>query len=348
MTTEPRLTLDAARRLLYALVREWTPHVVVSRRRGFVDLDCETRPVLDMATRHRLRLFVGPVGYAEIDALREEAEAADRVPVVVAMGAVDGRAAGRLRVEVIDRLRFEALRDDSGVVVRRPDGTWDAAPSALSELSDARDRQLSFLGGLVWLRTLSKNRRPPALLWTGQPASDLFEQALYVTMTSTFQRPGASWGSRARGKAVPDGVLDFGSLGPVLYDCKASAEGYAMSHRDVLGFAHYLNEPIGWSPAPGVTPGLLVVSSTFRPGSRQGSFASRAEQLGRAAPGAALYWLEASDLARFGVAIERAGLSHLERAKIDWPSILKPGAVRWGEFAAELARLGVAEPASPS
>jgi hypothetical protein len=62
-------------------------------------------------------------------------------------------------------------------------------------------------------------------------------------MTSMFGCSGVTWGTKSRGKALPDGRLTFRGLrATVLYDCKAARRGYDMEYRDLVGFVDYLND----------------------------------------------------------------------------------------------------------
>jgi hypothetical protein len=75
---------------------------------------------------------------------------------------------------------------------------------------------------------------PPALQWTGTPAHEPFERCFFLSMTSMFGCSGVTWGTKSRGKALPDGRLTFRGLrATVLYDCKAARRGYDMEYRDL-------------------------------------------------------------------------------------------------------------------
>jgi hypothetical protein len=218
----------------------------------------------------------------------------------------------------------------------------DIASTALRELKDRADARFSFVNGLLWLRPLSRNRVPPALRWTGRPAHELFERYFFLTMTTTFRAGGTSWGTKKRGKPIPDGVLDLPQVGTsLLYDCKAAHNGYEMTYRDLTGFADYLHHPPegGWSTQEGIVPYFLVISSQIQGGTREASFQGRQKALNQKVPGAKLIWMRAPDLVRFGLAIEAAEVTPADREGISWVTLFDTGDVHWDVFQAELGKL---------
>ena len=175
-----------------------------------------------------------------------------------------------------------------------------------------------------------------------RPAHELFERYFFLTMTTTFRATGTSWGTKKRGKPIPDGVLDLSQVGtPVLYDCKAAHNGYEMTYRDLTGFADYLRHPPegGWNSHEGIVPHFLVISSQIQGGTRQASFQGRQRTLNQKVPGAKLTWMRAPDLVRFGLAIEAAEVAPADREGISWATLFDTGDVRWDVFQAELGKL---------
>jgi hypothetical protein len=249
-----------------------------------------------------------------------------------------------LGIAVIDAEAFDNLCQESGVLIHDEKGRLCVDRVALRELKDQTDARFSFVNGLLWLRPLSRNRVPPALRWTGRPAHELFERCFFLAMTTTFRARGISWGTKERGKPIPDGVLNLLRMDtPVLYDCKAAKEGYTMTYRDLTGFADYLRNSStgGWSCPKEIIPRFLVISSEIHGGTREASFEGRQKALAQKVPSARLTWMRAPDLVRFGLAIEAAEVAPTDREAICWKALLDAGDVRWDAFQAELRRLAI-------
>lgn len=329
------------RQLAHALLREWTHDVAVSPRGTFVDFRAASVGALGLPHNRRFRLFLRPADAEDLAQLEEEARAVDLDPVaVVPSGLVPGAAVPN-RVRIVGPAAFLRLCRESGVLIEEGDQLrLDMA--AMRELRDHADVSLALLNGLLWLRPLSRDRCPPALRWTGVAAHELFERCFFLICTSTFQARGTSWGTKDRGRPFPDGGLRLpGVRGPVLYDCKASRSGYSMSMPDLRTAADYLATPPSdeWRCAPGETSRFLVVSSEFRAGTREASYAGRQAALNKRVAGVRLTWLRVPDLVRFGLAVERAALPSAARETIGWTEILDTGDVGWDAFQVQLDRL---------
>jgi hypothetical protein len=316
-----------------AILREAQTAPTIIDRGRYVDFGVSAASTLGPPSRVTYRLYAELATTADLRNLVADAQATLSRPVALVPFGADAGPAGLAKVEAVAL----AQTFDASGVLETNSASWTVSGSLLADIRAVRDARLSLIGGPVWLRTLSRNRVPLQLKWTARPAHELFEQAFFLTMTGSFHVPGLSWGTRKRGQALPDGMLDFGL--PTLYDAKAAHNGFRMEHRDVLGFADYLAHPQEWRPPTGVVPRFLVISSQFNPGTRGASFAGRSSSLAARVPGARLSWLRAADLARFAIAVERAQVTPEHRRSIDWMTILDAGDVGWDAFDAEINRL---------
>jgi hypothetical protein len=325
----------------HALIREWTPEIAVATRGTFVDFDVNSLSALNVPNRHRFRLFLTPAHADEIRQLEAEASALGLAPVAVApLGFCAG--ANPVTIPVVTPDAFHEMCEQSAVIDHDEHGMPTVNRVAWRELRDYRDARFALISGLLWLRPLSRNRVPPSLRWAGTPAHELFESCFFVVMTTVFQATGACWGTRKRGQPVPDGRLRLpGVIEPTLYDCKAAAKGYQLTHRDLTGFVDYLRQPIehGWTRPTRGSLRFLIVSSQVRHGRGVASFAGRQRALSRRVRGARMTCIAVPDLVRFGLAIESAGVSPADRRRIGWSRILDAGDVKWDAFEAEIRRL---------
>lgn len=325
------LDSEALRKLVYALLREGTHRVAVSRRGTFVDFDISAVVPLSQRLRLRFRLFFDAPKLDELSELVSEALASGLHPIAIAPY---GASESPLGLTVVRTAELQRLCEQSGVI-QLGNGTFTVDRDAFRELQDSQDPRIALLNGLLWLRPLSRDRVPPALRWTGTPAHELFERCFFLSVVSTFDATGVRWGTGARGRPIPDGRLAFrGLAAPVLYDCKASRRGYEMTYRDLTGFVDYLVDPIesDWKRPKRGALYFLLVSSEFIESSPSTLFRRRQEALQRKARGAQLVWIRAPDLARFGLAIERANVAHAHRTSIPWRAIFNAGDVRWLQF----------------
>jgi hypothetical protein len=236
--------------ITHVLLLEWVRSVSVSPRGRFVDFGVVSSSALGLQHKQRFRLFPYPVTTPELQQLQEEATVLGLDPVAVAPLGMEEGTVVPPGVAVISAEAFNKLCQESGVIIHDEQGLLCVDHAGLHELKEQDDARFSFVNGLLWLRPLSRNRVPPALRWTERPAHELFERCFFLTMTTTFRARGVSWGTKKRGKPIPDGVLDLPRMDtPILYDCKAANEGYAMTYRDLTGFAYYLRNPSagGWS-----------------------------------------------------------------------------------------------------
>ena len=332
---------DALRRLVHALLRESIERIAVSRRGSFVDFDVRSVGPLGHKIPLRFRLYFDAVETNELTELVAESAVTGLRPIAIAARGFAASASPPNGMAIIRAAELQRLCDESGTVVSQ-DGTFIVDRDALRELQDNRDPRIALLNGLLWLRPLSRDRIPPALRWTGTPAHELFERCFFLSIVSTFGATGVRWGTSSRGRPVPDGRLSFRGLTPqVLYDCKASRRGYEMTYRDLTGFVDYLNDPveIDWRPPRRGTLYFLVVSSQFVDPPPSRMFKKRSAALAKKARGAQLVWVRSPDVARFGLAIERANVTHAHRAAISWRAILNAGDVRWSHFERELQKL---------
>lgn len=330
---------EALRKLVHALLREEAHRIAVSRRGTFVDFDVPAVVPLSQRLPLRFRMFFATPTRDELSELVSEALARGLHPIAITPHGVLEKPAS---LTVVRNVELQRLCEQSGVI--QFDGESFAVDrDALRELQDNHDPRIALLNGLLWLRPLSRDRVPPALRWTGTPAHELFERCFFLSIISTFDATGVRWGTGVRGRPVPDGRLAFrGLAAPVLYDCKASRRGYEMTYRDLTGFVDYLVDPIepDWKrPKRGLLY-FLIVSSEFMESSPSTLFRRRQAALQKKARGAQLVWIRAPDLARFGLAIERANVTHAHRSSIQWRAILDSGDVRWSHFATVLDGLG--------
>lgn len=334
LTDEERI-----RQILHALLLEWTLEVEVHRGRNYIDFVTSSLAPLGVNVRQRFRLFFGDVDEADFGSLRVVCQASEETPVVVV---TQYPSVGPSGMFVIGPAELDSLVDQSTVLTKGGDGSPAIESSSLGDLSDERDTRLALVNGLLWLRPLARNRVPPALRPTGRPAHELFERCFFTVLSSTFAARGTSWGTNKRGEVRPDGLLDLpNAKRPTIYDCKASLEGYTPTHQDILSFADYVNNPVGWTPPGGPAPRFLVISSGFQMRGR-GSFTKRRDQLLAKASGVDLVTIRARDLVRFGVELERASLRIEGRMAIDWGALLDAGEVQWQDFELQLDSLRAA------
>lgn len=330
---------ESLRQVVHALLLEWTLDVEVSRGMNFVDFVTTSLAPIGIPVRQRFRLFFDEVQDADLATLREVSNTASETAVAIAPR---GYTAGTRFVEMIDAEALGNLADQSAVVSVDRDRNWLVDRLALGDLTDSNDTRLALVNGLLLLRPLARDRVPPSLRSVGRPAHELFERCFFTVMTSSFGARGTSWGTERRGEVRPDGLLELGGVNrPVIYDCKASFAGYRPTYRDMLGFADYVNHPVGWTPPAGVLPRLLVVSSEFQMRGT-GSFARRQAQLHAKAPGVDLTTIRARDLARFGLGLERSSLPLAGRLAINWEAILGAGEVQWADFERQVGSLRTA------
>jgi hypothetical protein len=328
-------------RLVYALLREEGTGITVSRRGTFIDFDVAVPGRLDTRLIQRFRLYLTAPSRKHLEELRAEADASGLQPVAIVPQGTTQSPDALGGLPVISAKDLERLCKKSGLVKTDSDA-FIVDREALHELQDSRDPRIALLNGLIWLRQLSRDRMPPALQWTGTPPHELFERCFFLSMTSTFGCTGVTWGTKSRGKVIPDGRLTFrGLAATVLYDCKAARKEYEMEYRDLTGFVDYLNHPLeqAWARPTRGALYFLIVSSDFSQSTAAASFEARRKALATKTLGAQLVWLRAPDLARFGLAIERAEVSHADRGAIRWRQLLSSGNVTWSNFEAELDRL---------
>lgn len=327
---------EGLRQVVHALLLEWTLDVEVSRGMNFVDFVTTSLAPIGIPVRQRFRLFLSAVDEADLAALRDTTNTAAETAVAIAPR---GSTVASHAIDLIDAEALASLTDQSAVLSVDRDGNWTIDRLALGDLRDSNDTSLALVNGLLRLRPLARDRVPPPLRSAGRPAHELFERCFFTVMTSSFGARGTSWGTERRGEVRPDGLIELANVSrPVIYDCKASFLGYRPSYRDMLGFADYVNHPVGWTPPTGVFPRLLVVSSEFHMRGT-GSFARRQAQLHAKAPGVDLTTVRARDLARFGLGLERSSLPLSGRLAINWETILAAGEVRWEDFELQLASL---------
>jgi hypothetical protein len=322
------------------MLLEWEPNIAVVAGGDHIDFNIEAVAALGLLHRMRLRLYVRPVSEEDLDALIAEARAETVQPTAICLGGLQAGVNVPSGCGSIDRANWKALLEQSGLIefdgARQP----SIDRGAMRAIRDQSDVRLALMSGFLWLRPLSRDRVPPSLRWTRRPAHELFERCFFMTMTTTFRGDGESWGTRKRGRPIPDGVLRLPKSNlPILYDCKASADGYVMSMEDVRGFADYLRRPIkgSWKPKTQI-PGFLVVSAEIGSKGKR-SWADRQKDLQDRVRGARLYWVRANHLVEFAMALERAGVTTEHREMIDWPSILKPGDVMWDSFDRQMTLL---------
>jgi hypothetical protein len=332
---------DGLRQIVHALLRESVDRIRVSRRGAFVDFDVRALVPLSQTIPVRYRLYCHEPTAEEMRELFLETQISGLRPVAILPRGLSDNDLVPEGIGTISASQLGRLCEESATVVEGS-GTYLLDRDALSELDDNDDPRMALLNGLLWLRPLSRDRVPVPLRWTGTPAHELFERCFFLSMVSTFGASGVRWGTDQRGRPLPDGRLAFRGVGaPILYDCKASRPGYEMTYRDLTGFVDYLIDPIetSWHPRKTGLVFFLVVSSQFGGESSAALFRRRQQALAKKAPGSRLVWMRAPDIARFGLAIERANVSHADRRAIDWRTILGAGQVGWSDFDAQLKKL---------
>jgi hypothetical protein len=181
--------------------------------------------------------------------------------------------------------------------------------------------------GIEWLPSLALNELPPSLVECGIEPQDLLERKAFRLLTATFRFGGMRYGESARGKRLPDAVLDWpdGSATSALLDCKAASSGYVMDADHLLRFVNY------WETlAPQLEHSgrnlqyLLVLSSFFRgqEGERH-PYWNRAEQLAEKT-GLRLVYMTASDVAWAAARFENADAPLRVRCQLNWHGLLSP------------------------
>src|SRR5579864_4300060 len=194
------LSARDVRQITHALLRGWVPVVAESPRGAFVDF--HVTALLPLGLRHelRFRLFTDVATAADVTHLREEAAAQHLAPVIVAPRGLAAAVVVPPDIGVIRPQDFARLCQESGLLDRDAAGRVCVDRAALSALTDRSDVTLALVNGLLWLRTLSRDRLPPPLHGLGVPAHELFERCFYLVMTTTFRAGGVSWGTRTRGR----------------------------------------------------------------------------------------------------------------------------------------------------
>lgn len=98
-------------------------------------------------------------------------------------------------------------------------------------------------------------------------ADDLFEQYVHAGLQYLFSGRVIRYGQDRRFEAVPDGVVISGDGPMILYDAKASKDGYDTSSAAIRQFSDYVLEyRARWERTFGELTGFLVISGSFADG----------------------------------------------------------------------------------
>ena len=185
--------------------------------------------------------------------------------------------------------------------------------------------------GIEWLPSLALNELPPALVEYGIQPQDLFERKTFRLLTATFRFGGVRYGESARGKRLPDAVLEWpnGSTTSALLDCKAASSGYRMQSDHFLRFVNYWETLAPQLEAAGRDLRYLIVLSSFFPGQagERHPYWNRAEQLAEQT-GLSLAYVTASDLAWTAARLESAEAPLKARQEFNWNRVLDGGLVQ--------------------
>jgi hypothetical protein len=189
--------------------------------------------------------------------------------------------------------------------------------------------------GIEWLPSLALNELPSLLVEHGIEPQDLLERKTFRLLTTTFRFGGVRYGESARGKRLPDAVLDWpdGSPTSALLDCKAASSGYRMDADHFLRFVNYWEALAPQMEEDGRNLEYLIVLSSFFPG-QQGErhpYWNRAEQLADKT-GLQLAYITASDLAWTAARLESADAPLKLRYQFNWHDLLNKGLVVAAHF----------------
>ncbi|MBI4935942.1 MAG: hypothetical protein HY828_18830 [Actinobacteria bacterium] len=227
-------------------------------------------------------------------------------------------------------------------IIGSPLAAWDSdGPSVAVDRLDLvlRLERADFFDrfGIQWLPSVALNELPPALMESGIEPQDVLERKTFRLVTAAFLFGGQRYGEAARGKRLPDAVLQWpdGSPCSALLDCKAAANGYTMESDHVLRFVEYWDALSPDLEAEGFPLRYMIVVSSHFPGLQGGRhpYYSRAEDI-LERTGLHLCYVRASDLAWLASTIEEQEMSIERRRRLDWHSALEPGLVTADHLAA--------------
>lgn len=197
-----------------------------------------------------MRIYHRPIDQGDLDDARTFAVATGALEsLVVPAHGVDGELTVVSGITVIAGDEI-AERITSSALVR-----WDEDRPSLA--TDRLDLMLRLAStalldpvGIQDLPPLALNELPPALVEYGIEPQDLLERKAFRLLTATFRFGGVRYGESARGKRLPDAVLDWpdGSATSALLDCKAASSGYLMDSDHFLRFVNYWETPLGTPP----------------------------------------------------------------------------------------------------
>lgn len=149
-------------------------------------------------------------------------------------------------------------------------------------------------------------------------------------LTHTFRFGGTRYGEAARGKRLPDALLQWPSGGDAIaamLDCKASADGYTMTGDHFLRFKEYVKICRREAEAAGrELRYMIVVSSGFTGSGRAHPFHARHQALVNDT-GLSLAYVRAIDLAEAAVAVERDEVALTDRERLPWSRLFDAGLV---------------------
>ena len=184
--------------------------------------------------------------------------------------------------------------------------------------------------GVQWLPSVALNELPPALVDDDVEPQDMLERKSFRLMTASFLFDGVRYGEAARGRRLPDSVLEWpgGSACSALVDCKAAANGYVMEADHLLRFEEYWDALAPELEAANCPLRYLIVISSYFPGAAgdRHPFYGRAQDI-RERTGLELAYLRASDLAWLAVTVEELEIPLKDRRGFDWHSAFAPGLV---------------------
>jgi hypothetical protein len=325
-----RLARGERRRLVQVLVTQFGGKLAgFQQTAGHDEFELEIAP-LWRERRLRIRIATRPVDQAALDRLEARVlQGGDAEGVMIAPFGIAGapRPAKSVMVvgpgDLLERLERSAL-------ISWPDGTPRPALERV-----ALDATIQGSGALLdpvgirWLVALAHNELPPDLAGLNAAPQDLLERTAFRLLTASLRFGGRRYGERDRGKALPDAVLEWTEQGErlaAILDCKASADGYAMSSDHRLRFSRYVDalKP-ELTKAGAALRYVVVLSSEFSgPGGRRHPYHGRAREL-REANAVKLVYLRAADVVRMAVAVESGELSPAQREALAWSQAFARG-----------------------
>jgi hypothetical protein len=324
------LPRDEVRKLCHGLLL--ADSVVINDYRSNAEMDEFSVTIDGLWQSHSgiLRIYHRPIRQTDLEDVRAFAEATGMLEstVVCVQGAED-------KLSIVQGVKVVAAAEVADRIVGSALVSWDEDRPSLA--TDRLEVTLRLAGsslldpvGLQWLPSLALNELPPALVNCGIEPQDLLERKAFRMLTASFRFGGIRYGEAARGKRLPDAVLDWpdGSNTSALLDCKAASSGYVMDADHLLRFINYWESLGPILEDAGRNLRYLVVLSSFFRGraGEQHPYWNRAEELTERT-GLRLAYITASDLAWAAARLETADTDPAVRCRLDWHQLLDSGLV---------------------